>query len=114
MITDYFLDESGNSGDLARPGRRFDFGQQEIFTLACLGVANLAGLGDELVRMKMKHRVQAPELKSSAVREKPDLVIDLVEYVEQMGLPLLVEVVDKRFMIAANIVNNLVVPSVGP
>jgi hypothetical protein len=31
-----------------------------------------------------------------------------------MGLPLLVEVVDKRFMIAANIVSTLVVPPVGP
>jgi hypothetical protein len=114
MITDYFLDESGNSGDLARPGRRFDFGQQEIFTLACLGVANAAALDEELARIKLKHRVQAAELKSSSVRDKPDLVIDLVEYVKRMNLPLLVEVVDKRFMIAASIVNNLVVPSVGP
>jgi hypothetical protein len=114
MITDYFLDESGNSGDLAKPGRRFDFGQQEVFTLACLGVPDAVALGDELTRMKVKHRVQATELKSSSVRNKPGLVVDLAECVNRMGLPLFIEVVDKRFMIAANIVNTLVVRPVGP
>jgi hypothetical protein len=116
MITDYFLDESGNSGDLARPGRRFDFGQQEVFTLACLGVPDAAALGEELTRMKVTHRVQAAELKSSSVRDKPGLILDLAECVQRMGLPLFVEVVDKRFMIAANIVHThtLVARPVGP
>lgn len=113
MITDYFLDESGNSGDLARPGARFDFGQQEVFTLSCLGVADVAALGEELNRLKRIHRVQAAELKSTAVRDKPRLIADLAEYLERMQLPLMIEVVDKRFMIAANMVNTLVMPPVG-
>ena len=114
MITDYFLDESGNSGDHARSGLRFDFGQQEVFTLACLGVADTEALGDELTRLKSVHRVQAAELKSSSVRDKPNLVADLADYIEQARLPLMIEVVDKRFMMAANMVNTLIVPPVGP
>ncbi len=114
MITEYYLDESGNSGDLARPGLRFDFGQQQVFTLACLGVPDTNALGAELNRLKSTHRVQAVELKSSSVRDKPGLVAELADYVDRMRLPLMIEVVDKRFMMAANMVNTLVVPPVGP
>lgn len=113
MITEYFLDESGNTGDLARPGAHFDFGQQEVFALSCVGVANVSALGDELNRLKSVHRVQAPELKSSAVRDKPKLLADLADYIERMRMPLMIEVVDKRFMIAANMANTIVMPPVG-
>jgi hypothetical protein len=113
MITEYFLDESGNTGDLARPGSRFDFGQQEVFALSCLGVADTSGLGQELNRLKRVHRVQALELKSSSVRDKPKFVADLADYIERTALPLMIEVVDKRFMIVANMVNWIVMPAVG-
>jgi hypothetical protein len=114
MTADYFLDESGNTGDLARPGERFDFGRQEVFTLACLGVQDAPALDAELIKLKQKHRVQAAELKSSSVRDKPALVTDLAAHIALHDLPVMIEVVDKRFMIAANIVNTLVVPPVGP
>lgn len=113
VFTDYFLDESGSSGDLARAGERFDFGRQEVFALACLGVADAKSLEEKLKELKRVHRVQAAELKSSSVRDKPGFVADLADYIGETGMPLLIEVVDKRFMIAANIVNALVVPPVG-
>ncbi len=113
MVTEYFLDESGNTGDLARPGSRFDFGQQEVFVLSCLGVGDVSALGDELNRLKSVHRVRAPELKSSSLRDKPGLVVDLADYVARTRLPLMTEVVDKRFMIAANMVNTIVMAPVG-
>lgn len=114
MISEYFLDESGNTGDLVRSGGRFDFGKQEVFALACLGVGNLDALSTELARLKKKYRISAPELKSNFVRDKPGFVLELADFIEEMGWPFLAEVVDKRFMLAANIVNAVVLPPFGP
>jgi hypothetical protein len=83
----YYLDESANSGDVARPGNRLDFGGQPIFTLACIGVEDEARLEDETKRLKARHKVQAPELKSTALREKPAFVADLAEYLRQNRMP---------------------------
>lgn len=113
MVRNYYLDESGSSGDLARPGTRFNFGQQEIFVLACLGVDDGASLTAELARLKARHGIQAAELKSSSVRNKPAFVADLADYVRRADLPLMIEVVDKRFMISATIIETFVLPLVG-
>jgi hypothetical protein len=113
MIRNYYLDESGNSGDLAKIGRRRDFGGQPFFVLACLGVANLDDLGREIGRLKKLHRIQSRELKASVLADKPQLAVDLVTYLERAGLPVLIEVVDKRFQVCINIVNHHVLPPVG-
>lgn len=113
VIKNYYLDESGSTGDLARPGARFDFGQQQIFTLACLGVDDEIALGLEIARLKTCHLIQASELKSASVIKKPGLILDLLEYLDRHRLPVLIEVVDKRFMIAANVVNTIILPYVG-
>lgn len=114
MICDYFLDESGNTGDLVRSGENFDFGRQEIFALACLGVGDIEALKSELLRLKVKYRIFAPELKSSLARDKPGFVLELADFIERMNWPFLAEVVDKRFMLTANIVNAVVLPPFGP
>lgn len=114
ILTDsYYLDESGSSGDLARPGPDFDFNGQEIFTLACLGVADTSALGEVLDRLATEHRVRTRGFKSSTAWDKPELALDLVEYVFDAGLPLMLEVVDKRFMISANLVNTTAFPVIG-
>lgn len=113
VINHYYLDESGSTGDLARFGVRFDFGQQQVFTLACLGVDDEDALGLEIERLKTCHRIQARELKSASAIKKPELVVDLLEYLRRNRLPLIIEVVDKRFMIAANMVNTVILPYVG-
>jgi uncharacterized protein YejL (UPF0352 family) len=109
----FYLDESGNSGDLTRSGRDMDFGGQEIFALASIGTDDPDALARELERLRQHHRVQAAELKSSALKSKPALVGELLAFLRRHELPLLVEVVDKRFMIVANMINNLVLPAVG-
>lgn len=109
----FYLDESGNSGDLTRSGRDMDFGGQEIFVLASIGTDDPDALARELEHLRHHHRVQAAELKSSALKNKPALVRDLLAFLRLQELPLLLEVVDKRFMIAANMINNLVLPAVG-
>ena len=109
----YYLDESGSSGDLALPGAAFNFGQQEIFTLACLGVDDLASLGAEIDRIASRNRVNKQDFKSSDVANKPTVTGELVDYIASAGLSLMVEVVEKRFMLAVNMANTLVLPPVG-
>lgn len=109
----FYVDESGNSGDLARSGHDVDFGGQEIFVLAGIGVDDSDVLVRELERLRHHYRVQTAELKSSALRNKPALVGELLAFLRRHEMPLLVEVVDKRFMIVANMINNLVLPAVG-
>jgi hypothetical protein len=113
VINSYYLDESGSTGDLARPGARFNFGQQQVFTLACLGVDDEKTFGLEIERLKSRHRIQASELKSASIIKKPGLIVDLTEYLDRHRLPMIIEVVDKRFMIAANMVNTVILPYVG-
>lgn len=111
--TTFYLDESGNTGDLARAGTTMSFGGQATFTLASIGVRDVHAIGVELERLRQRHRVQAQELKSSTVRSKPELVGELVSFLREHELPVLIEVVDKRFMIAANMISFLVMPIVG-
>ncbi|GAA0571346.1 DUF3800 domain-containing protein [Caenispirillum bisanense] len=113
LTNSYFLDESGSSGDLARPGAAFDFNGQEIFTLACLGVEDTAGLEEELVRLAAEHRVRKQSFKSSTAWDKPELALGLINYVRDSGLSLMLEVVDKRFMISTNLINTTAFPVVG-
>jgi hypothetical protein len=35
---DFYLDESGNTGDLARINANLDFGGQTVFSLAAVGI----------------------------------------------------------------------------
>src|SRR5688500_11759223 len=95
----FYLDESGNSGDLARPGTAMDFSGQQIFALAAIGVRDAEALDDELDRLRQDYRVQGPELKSTAVKGKPGLVVELAAFLRRHEMPVLIETVDKRFMI---------------
>jgi hypothetical protein len=110
--TTFYVDESGNSGDLVNAGRSFDFGQQPVFTLAGIGVDNDSSLAAELERLRVQHRVRSREIKSSAVKDKPAFVVDLVAHLQQRGYPIFLEVVDKRFFICATMVNHFVIPPV--
>ena len=108
----YFIDESGNSGDLILPGADFSFDSQEIFALSAVGVADTAPLANLIDGLKEKHRVQAPELKFDSVRKKPRFVADLIDALIEMEAHLLSEVVDKRYFIAAHMVSALILPPI--
>lgn len=108
----YFLDESGNSGDLAHPGERFDFDRQEVFVLVAVGVEDPSSLDSPIADLKRRFRVQAPELKSTSVRDKPGVVTDLVELLGNLDAHILAEVVDKRYFIAVHIITSLVLPPI--
>lgn len=104
----YFLDESGHSGDAADVGEAFDFGNQPIFALACIGVADEAELGEALQRLRLKHRFQGAELKARSLKGKlPAFALDLLEILAERGCPIFVEVTDKRFFLCVHIVDRL-------
>lgn len=112
-VSKYYLDESGNTGDLIRAGNRFEFARQPVFVLACIGTDDSADLAEEIARLKARYKVQASELKSGARLGKPLLVSDILHYLRRHNLPVLIEVVEKRFFICMNIVERLVTPPVG-
>ncbi|CAN5279786.1 hypothetical protein BH10PSE13_BH10PSE13_10080 [soil metagenome] len=113
MIDRFYLDESGNSGDAALPGARFEFGGQQMFVLACVGCGDVRALEAELARLAAKHRIKGAELKSSALTNKPQVASDLAAYLEDAQLPLFIEVMDKKFFIAAHMISHLIMPVVG-
>jgi len=109
----YYLDESGNSGDLTNTGKAFDFNGQPVFTLACVGVDDTEGLATEVRRLKAAHGLGEAELKSKSLASHPGLALDLVSYLKRVGASVFVEVVDKRFIICAHMVSYHVMPPVG-
>ncbi|MGR9466324.1 DUF3800 domain-containing protein [Rhizobium leguminosarum] len=108
----FFIDESGNTGDLVKAGKDLTFGDQAIFVLVAVGVDDETKLADELSRLRAVHRVQGCELKSKRLTTKPGVAADVARYLSRQGLPVFVEVVDKRFFICATMVNHFVVPPV--
>lgn len=108
----FYVDESGNSGDLVKAGKAFDFGQQPVFALVAVGIDDVDSLTVELHRLRAHHRIKTLEIKSTALKSKPGFVFDLVAYLNQQRCPIFVEVVDKRFFICATMVNHFVIPPV--
>jgi hypothetical protein len=109
----YFIDESGNSGDLANPGPTFAFDNQEIFTLVAVGVEEPNVLSGLVTALKSKHRIQAPELSFDSVRKKPAFMSDLFDALDDLNANLISEVVDKRYFIGANMISYQILPPSG-
>lgn len=112
-IRRFFIDESGNTGGATRIGAAFDFDNQPIFVLACLGIEDEIAFAAAFAEWKKRYRFRGAEVKSDAAWEKPGFYMDLLVEIERLDLPLLLEVVDKRFFIAAQMVNSLILPPVG-
>ncbi|MGV7240674.1 DUF3800 domain-containing protein [Caballeronia sp. M23-90] len=108
---DFYIDESGNTGDLARTSADLDFGGQAVFSLAAVGIANESSLTEELAALRKKHKVQATELKLSKIlKRKPDFALDAVDLLVKNDFPFFVEVVDKKYQLAVSITNGFIWP----
>lgn len=107
---DYFIDESGNSGDLVLTGEQLDFHDQPFFTLCALGVKNQPALLETLERLKQKHKVEGEEVKSTGLRKKLGFTLELLDALLDQDVPILIEAVDKKFMVCATIVNTMLLP----
>ena len=98
-----FVDESGNSGDVARDP--LGFGGQRIFVLVGLGddagPGSLEAIFQELLA---KHGVKAHEMKGRSMKRRPTFVRDLVADLGRSN-SVFVEIMDKKFYFATNIVS---------
>ncbi len=107
----FYIDESGNTGDLARTSANLDFGGQIVFSLAAVGVANESSLTEELASLRAKHKVRATELKLSKIlKRKPDFALDAVDLLVRNDFPFFVEIVDKKYQLAVSITQGFVWP----
>ncbi len=108
----YFIDECGHSGDLARNSAAPDFGDQPIFTLAAIGIADELALQKEIEKLKARHNVRLAELKSSKLIDRPGLTLDVARMVCAANVPWFIEVMDKKFTIATYIVSFQLLPPI--
>ena len=110
---DYYLDESGNTGDLSRTNAELTFGGQPVFSLAAIGIDDELKLTTELESLRKKHNVKAEELKLSQIlKKKPKFALDAIELIAKNKHPFFIEIVDKKYQLAISITNALVMPSV--
>lgn len=108
----FFLDESGSTGDAIRTGNTFDFAGQPIFVLSAIGTGDSAALEAELARLAGRHGVRGSEIKSGDIAHLPGFASDLAAYLASADCPIFIEVMDKRFLLVANLLNQVVMPPV--
>jgi hypothetical protein len=112
-IEQYYIDESGNTGDLSTVKIDSYFSEQRMFALAAFGCTLDQEFGDEWEAAKIKHRIQAPEVKSKQAYDKPRFILDLLDLLEARDCPIFIEIVDKHFFVVVNIIERMVAPSLG-
>lgn len=111
----YYMDESGNTGDLINKKNDMEFAKQPIFTHSCIGIDDHKSkkLESFIISLKKKHDIEdSVELKSQDYYIKnPQLVYEIIEYIVDNQLPIVCEVMDKKYNVAVSIVNHLIVPT---
>lgn len=107
----FFLDESGNTGDLQLTKPSLDFGGQPVFSLACIGISDELNAGDFIKNLKIKYNIRSNEIKATKlIKSKPNAVMDLIGWICENDVPYFIELVDKKYQLAVNIVGGFVNP----
>lgn len=107
----YYIDESGNSGDLvSSTGIAFDYAGQPYFVLAAIGSSDCLLLEDLVNCLKEKHKLPSTEIKTTSGQTTPAFVADLLSMLLDRKYPLFVEIIDKRYVVCINIVNVILLP----
>lgn len=109
----FYIDESGNTGDLTTAGIETYGFEQRMFTLAAVGCDLDDAFMEKFKVLKTAHRIQSLEVKSRQAYERPQFVFGLLDLLEERGCPIFIEAVDKHYFIIANIMDRIVVPYVG-
>ncbi|OUI80277.1 DUF3800 domain-containing protein [Acetobacter tropicalis] len=109
----YYIDESGNTGDLTTAKIETYGKEQRMFTLAAVGCDLDQPFKDRFEALKAAHRIQSAEVKSRQGYERPQFVSDLLDLLDERGSPIFIEAVDKHYFVIANIIDRIVVPYVG-
>jgi Protein of unknown function (DUF3800) len=106
MELSVYLDESGNTGDaIFKRSIGYSFSEQPSFALAGVAVLNNRKLEEVVQELKLKHNVHAQELKASRFFDKkPKFIQELIETLLEQEYPIFIELMDKRYFVASNIV----------
>ena len=119
MKNKFYIDESGNTGDLVVSEKNSNFSNQEYFTLACVSLqdSRIKHLEEFVENLKLKYKIQAKELKFSKIKslfgKNIDFVFELLNEIQKKSYKksyFIIEIVDKKYIICANIVNCLITP----
>jgi hypothetical protein len=106
----FYIDESGHTGDLLNSGAVFEFAGQPHFTLATVGPMEEGVAHTLLEAVVVSHRLKMQEVKSAQLQSRPAIVRDLVAALRQAQVPIFVEAVDKVFFLVVQIVNCHIMP----
>lgn len=107
----YYIDESGNTGDISLSNPVLSFGGQPIFSLACIGIDDLSAFETFVTNLRAKHKILSAELKAKKIYDdKPQFIIGIIKYIQSNNLPFFIEVVDKKYQICVHIVNHIIFP----
>lgn len=110
---EYYIDESGNTGDLSTVKIDAYFTDQRIFALAAFGAALDDRFTVQFSALRKAHRIQGPEVKSKQIYNRPGFILDLLDLLEARDCPIFLEIVDKHYFVVMNIIERMVVPYIG-
>ena len=114
MTYNYYLDESGNSGDLATKKSGSKFGGQPLFVLSCVGLDDLHHASEFVRGLRKSYDIKEGELKSEDFYfEKPQVILDVAKYIYDRRIPIIVEVVDKKYCVSTAMVGHQIIPPDG-
>lgn len=107
----YYFDESGNTGDISLTKTTLDFGGQPVFALACIGLEDTSKLEVKITALRKQYNILSDELKTKTIYDKkPKFIKEVFQFIEDEKIPFFVEIVDKKYQLAINIVNHYVMP----
>lgn len=110
----YFIDESWNSGDIIMKENDKNFNNQPLFGLCAIGIneERIDIIKNEVEKLKKKYKIQASDLKIKSIYKykKINFLVELFKFLEQQNAKFLIEIIDKKYQIAINIVNHLIYP----
>lgn len=112
----YYMDESGNTGDIINRKKDIFFSNQPIFSHSCIGLndENLRKMETFITSLKEEFNIPIEqELKSEDFYFKnPRVILLIALYLVDYNIPILCEVADKKHNISIAIVQNLIIPQI--
>lgn len=110
----YYMDESGNTGDIINRKQDLNFSNQPIFSHSCIGFSEENIMKIEAFVKALKEDFEIPidqELKSEDFYFKnPKIILLISLFLTEHNIPIICEVTDKKHNISIAIVQNLIIP----
>lgn len=111
-MVNVYIDESGNSGDLSLVSEDLSFNNQPIFVMTGIILDDESAFVKRIQDLKSKYKIKSNnELKSNLLlKNKHEMILELVKFFVSTDSKFFIEVVDKRFQLVVNIVDHFLLP----